>query len=129
MELMIQLQDFDDIVKYAKYDGFLIGNETDNYKLIKVGSYSGTAGDSFSYHQGFKFTTKDRDNDMADDRNCAITKMGAWWYQKCLRSNLNGKYYNNPLPPLNGQGICWGDFHGYEYSMKFVQMMIRPKRI
>lgn len=26
-----------------------------------------------------------------------------------------------------GKGISWGDFRGYDYSLKFVQMMIRAK--
>ncbi|XP_065360386.1 angiopoietin-related protein 7-like [Calliphora vicina] len=129
MELMIQLQDFNDTLKYAKYDEFAVGNETENYKLIKVGKYSGNAGDSFSYHQGFNFSTKDRDNDEDSTNNCAEDKKGAWWYKSCMWSNLNGKYYNIPEPPKGERGICWSDFNGYGYSMKFVQMMIRPKRI
>lgn len=47
----------------------------------------------------------------------------------CFSSNLNGKYYNIPEPPKGERGICWNEFNGYGYSMKFVQMMIRPKRI
>ncbi|XP_023300419.2 angiopoietin-related protein 7-like [Lucilia cuprina] len=129
MELLIQLQDFNDTLKYAKYDAFLIGNETENYKLLKVGNYYGNAGDSFSHHQGFNFSTKDHDNDEDSGSNCAMDKKGAWWYKSCMWSNLNGKYYNVPQPPKGERGICWNDFHGYDYSMKFVQMMIRPKRL
>ena len=48
-------------------------------------------------------------------------------------SNLNGKYYNDPSElkdaPLNKRGIYWGSFHGYKYSLKFVQMLIRPKSL
>ena len=82
MELLIQLQDFDDILKYARYDDFQIGNESEKYKLIKVGSYIGDAGDSLSRHVGFNFSTKDRDNDIGSE-NCAVIKNGAWWYGDC----------------------------------------------
>ncbi|XP_065362081.1 angiopoietin-related protein 7-like [Calliphora vicina] len=127
MELMIQLQDFNETTKYAKYDGFAVGNESENYKLIKVGKYSGNATDSFSQHQGWQFTTKDRDNDQFTG-NCAENKVGAGWYGNCFFSNLNGKYYGKAEAAKNKNGICWNGPKGCENSLKFVQMMIRPKK-
>ncbi|TMW44969.1 hypothetical protein DOY81_009952 [Sarcophaga bullata] len=120
-------------MKYAKYDNFQIANESQNYKLISVGSYTGNSGDSFSQNVGYNFTTKDLDNDIDEYGNCAIAKTGAWWYEKCGWSNLNGKYYHDPTElkdaPLNKRGIFWYDFHGYRYSLKFVEMLIRPRRL
>ena len=52
---------------YAKYGKFNIGNEQTQYRL-EVGSYSGTARDSLTYHNNMTFTTKDRDNDMDDGK-------------------------------------------------------------
>ncbi|XP_065360690.1 fibrinogen-like protein 1 [Calliphora vicina] len=126
MELLIQLRDFNDTETYAKYDEFVIGNETEKYKLSKVGIYSGNAGDAFSNHQGFYFTTKDRDNDHHTS-NCAVKEKGAWWYSKCFWSNLNGKYYGKAEAKIKN-GICWNGFTRCKYSLKFVQMMIRPKK-
>ena len=45
---------------YAKYGKFKIGDEQAQYRL-EVGSYSGTAGDSLTYHNNMAFSTKDKD--------------------------------------------------------------------
>ena len=42
-ELRVDLEDFDGKVRYAKYEGFSIGNSASNYALEAV-DYSGDAG-------------------------------------------------------------------------------------
>lgn len=152
-ELLIILEDFENVTKHAKYDSFEVGNEEEKYILKKVGEETGDAGVAFARHQGYKFTTIDNDNDIDDD-NCARTRMGGWWYLNCFWwlvvvqilqynnwneihfvsfhfSNLNGKYYSTGHGPKEAlhSGISWLGFHDYDYSMKFVQMMIRPHRV
>ena len=75
---------------YAKYSRFSLASEAENYRLT-VGGYSGTAGDSLVYHNGLPFSTKDRDNDNANG-SCAQGREGAWWYDNCCKSNLNGRW-------------------------------------
>ncbi|XP_075162636.1 uncharacterized protein LOC142235268 [Haematobia irritans] len=130
MELLIHLGDHNDIVKYAKYGIFSIGSEDELYELKEIGNYEGNAGDSFTQHKGNKFSTKDRDNDANEWDSCAEENMGAWWYENCQWSNLNGLYYTNGEIPKEemGRGINWSSFRGYNYSMKFVQMMIRTRQ-
>uniref|UniRef100_A0A8I3NDQ9 Tenascin-N n=1 Tax=Canis lupus familiaris TaxID=9615 RepID=A0A8I3NDQ9_CANLF len=75
---------------YAVYDLFQVASSKERYRLT-VGKYRGTAGDALTYHNGWKFTTFDRDNDIALS-NCALTHHGGWWYKNCHLANPNGRY-------------------------------------
>ncbi|XP_049302332.1 techylectin-5A-like isoform X2 [Bactrocera dorsalis] len=126
-ELWIQLEDFENEKRVAKYESFAIGNAHDKYELIALGQYSGTAGDSFFVHNGEKFTTKDSDNDK-DASNCAVKFTGAWWYKHCHNSNLNGLYLGGEFPKDQyAKGVVWYDWRRTYYSLKYVHMAIRPK--
>ncbi|CAG2205376.1 unnamed protein product [Mytilus edulis] len=82
-------------------------------------------GDSLTRHNGQKFTTDDRDNDPYGGWNCATHYHGAWWYEACHYSNLNGKYTLTSDCPY-GTGIIWYTFHSsYYYCLKSTTMMIR----
>ncbi|KAG7225271.1 hypothetical protein INR49_014670 [Caranx melampygus] len=87
MNLRVDLQDGSESV-YAKYSTFEVANR--NYKLT-VGGYSGTAGDSLTYHNNRIFSTKDRDLAPFITR-CAMSYRGGWWYKNCHEANLNGLY-------------------------------------
>jgi len=76
--------------------------------------------DSLRRHLGDSFSTRDQDND-AYSGSCATTYKGAWWYDSCHESNLNGLYGNTEY----GQGINWRHWRGYHYSMRFTEMKIR----
>ena len=87
---------------------------------------AGTAGDSLSYHRNMAFSTKDRDNDKANSFNCAASYKSAWWYNNCLRANLNGYYYHGSQVKSGYRGINWGKWKGAYYSAKRAEMKIRP---
>jgi hypothetical protein len=72
-----------------------------------------------------KFTTKDKDEDITPN-NCAVTYKGAWWYESCHHSNLNGLYLKG-THSSNADGVNWHAFKGYNYSLKFSEMKIRPQ--
>ena len=117
--LRVDLGDFENIKRYAKYSTFNIGDSTTDY-TITVGGYSGDAGDSLAYHNGSEFTTKDRDNDILSGMNCAVTFSGAWWYRSCYHSNLNGLYLNG----YDLRGVTWDHFRVY-HSLKLIEMKLQ----
>ena len=117
--LRVELEDWNGVKVYAKYGKFNIGDEQLKYRL-EVGSYSGTAGDSLTYHNNMAFSTKDRDNDRHGG-NCAVICTGAWWYNSCVHSNMNGQYLGKKS---DNRAIRWHHFRKY-LSLKFVEMKLR----
>ena len=73
-----------------------------------------TLGNSLKYHDSMGFTTSDRDNDK-HTTNCARIYRGAWWFNNCLHSNLNGMNYDYKQD--NYRGIVW--YHGGERGRGF----------
>ncbi|XP_076610714.1 tenascin-like [Chaetodon auriga] len=117
MSLRIDLRDKDEAV-FAKYSTFEVAKR--NYKLT-VGGYSGTAGDSLSYHNNRVFSTKDRDPAPFITR-CAMSYRGGWWYKNCHEANLNGLYGID----VKHQGVIWTTWKGKEFSIPFTEMKMRP---
>ncbi|XP_074702358.1 tenascin isoform X2 [Strix aluco] len=118
-ELRVDLRDKGDTA-YAVYDRFSVGDAKSRYRL-RVDGYSGTAGDSMTYHNGRSFSTFDKDNDSAIT-NCALSYKGAFWYKNCHRVNLMGRYGDNS----HSQGVNWFHWKGHEYSIQFAEMKLRP---
>lgn len=56
-ELMIEMEDFNETKKVARYSAFAISDESSFYTLNILGSFSGDAEDSLKYHAGMKFST------------------------------------------------------------------------
>uniref|UniRef100_A0A8C3MI42 Uncharacterized protein n=1 Tax=Geospiza parvula TaxID=87175 RepID=A0A8C3MI42_GEOPR len=118
-ELRVDLRDKGDMA-YAVYERFSVGDAKSRYRL-RVDGYSGTAGDSMTYHNGRSFSTFDKDHDSAIT-NCALSYKGAFWYKNCHRVNLMGRYGDNS----HSQGVNWFHWKGHEYSIQFAEMKLRP---
>jgi len=82
-------------------------------------------GDSLTYQVGMNFSTKDQDNDEYTSGSCAEVYKGAWWHKACYYSNLNGFHFNSTTMS-HGKGIQWYTWTGFQYSLKSVEMKIRP---
>ncbi|XP_068559367.1 tenascin isoform X3 [Cebidichthys violaceus] len=118
-ELRVDLRDKGETA-HAQYDKFSVSEPRSRYK-VHVGGYSGTAGDSMTYHHGRPFSTYDHDNDIAVT-NCALSYKGAFWYKNCHRVNLMGRYGDNS----HSKGVNWFHWKGHEHSIEFAEMKIRP---
>ena len=116
-QLRIDMQDFEGNSRYAQYSSFSVGDSVSKYTL-SVSGYSGTAGDSLTYHNGHKFSTRDQDN----DGNCAQQFKGGWWYNNCHHSNLNGLYQGASRP--SSKGVIWYHWRRY-HSNKFTEMKLK----
>ena len=114
-ELLVELEDFNNLTAHAQYSYFSIDSEENGYEL-HLGSYSGSAGDSLTYHQNMKFSTKDVYNDKSNV-SCSLIFSGGWWYKNCQAVYLNGLYklrFN----------VNWYRFRGFD-ALKAASMKIR----
>uniref|UniRef100_A0A3Q1HCL5 Fibrinogen C-terminal domain-containing protein n=1 Tax=Anabas testudineus TaxID=64144 RepID=A0A3Q1HCL5_ANATE len=122
--LRIELEDWEGETRFAEYGFFTLGNELNSYKLF-IANYSGNAGDSLRYHNNTNFSTNNKDNDKCVD-DCASLRKGGYWYNCCTDSNLNGVFYRYGEHTKNTDGITWYGWHGSTYSLKKVEMKVRP---
>ena len=120
--LRVDLVDFEGEKRHANYTTFQVLDSSRKYTL-NIGGYSGDAGDSMTYHNGMKFTTLNVDNDNVNE-NCAIAYRGAWWYNTCHYSNLNGQYLSGHHASY-ADGINWRTWKFYYYSLKTTEMKLR----
>ncbi|KAL5012582.1 hypothetical protein ScPMuIL_011133 [Solemya velum] len=122
-ELQIDMENFEEELRYAQYQLFRVEGADTGYKLTIEG-YSGDGGDGLSSHRNHAFSTFDRDQDGSPG-SCAESFSGGWWFENCLTSNLNGRYLEGELESV-GHGVMWAAWQGFKTSLKSVQMKVRP---
>ncbi|XP_034489760.1 microfibril-associated glycoprotein 4 [Drosophila innubila] len=130
-ELLVQLENRKQELRYALYDHFSVGGESEQYRLNVLGKYQGDASDALRQHTGKKFTTFDRNN-YESEVNCAVSQSAAFWYaSSCSLSNPFGLYQRLLERDVDGfKGILWSGFlDGPKGSLKRMQMLIRPRTI
>lgn len=111
-ELIVHIETTEGRYAFAHYSEFAIDGEREKYKLSKLGSYSGKAGDYLRYHEGMPFSTPDSAKECASYR-------GGWWFDSCFKSHLNGQYGRNDT-----YGLIWGTGNP---TTNYSKMMIRKK--
>ncbi|XP_017841577.2 fibrinogen-like protein 1 [Drosophila busckii] len=124
-QLFIYMGTFDGKWFAASYDNFRVGSEDSEFKLESLGAFRAfnNSRDELRYNERMKFTTRDRDNDLWPQGNCATHKRnGGWWYMdiKCSWCNLNGVYFK--VKANSELGVTWTGWDG----LKSVHMLIRP---
>ncbi|CAL4094766.1 unnamed protein product, partial [Meganyctiphanes norvegica] len=120
--LQVSLHSWDQTSRYAQYKDFSIDDEESGFKLT-VGRYSGDAVDALAYHNGMKFTTKDKDNDLRGSGACAdINDIGGFWYNNC--------YHTNPFGVLrkkgDSEGMRWNKWLNGQ-NLKKIIFKISPR--
>ncbi|KAK3748883.1 hypothetical protein RRG08_022686 [Elysia crispata] len=100
---------------FARYSHFSVSDELSKFTL-RVGVYSGTAGNPLDYHNNCAFSTFDRDNEY----KCAKEQRGGWWFNKCDYANLNGDWGGRA-----NKGMEWDGFISSSQSVDFSEMKIR----
>ena len=123
-ELRVELEEFSGETAHAQYTSFLVKSACDGYELFVTG-YSGNAGESLENHSGMKFSTFDRDQDSSTSRKCAEECHGAWWYNNCAHSNLNGLYVIGGSGSMRNVGWYYSR-NTWSLSMKATEMKVRP---
>ena len=116
-QLRVDLADWEGNTTFAKYDQFSVGAEDSDYTLSVSGyQNASTAGDSLTHHNGQRFSTPDRDNDVGSS-HCALNYHGPWWHYDRYVSLLTGKYYTSGGPRNSLPfGINWNSWtHIYSY--------------
>jgi len=125
-KLRVELLDHNNKHYYASYSSFKI--DAPSYYRLYVSGYQGNIRDSLSYHNGFGFSTIDRDVDGSLFHNCAYNK-GGWWFRSCFLTHLTGKQHSGVSRSfIDKEGISWRDqrIHPDYYSWKAVSMLFRP---
>ena len=138
--LRIELSDFQGNKAYAHYNFFAVGSAQRKYSLYVSGyNQNSTAGDSLEESNGLRFTTSDSDNDNSyysykchcsysntGFENCASQYNAGWWYDSCFnKASLNGPY-SSTESVSSWTGIHWTTWKPADYSLKTVEMKIRP---
>ena len=76
---------------------------------------------------GRKFSTKDEEEDEADEKyHCASLRTGGWWFKGCQRSNLTGPCAQCDLEARAANIMWWVWACDWESSLNFTEMKIKP---
>ncbi|KAG0721058.1 Fibrinogen C domain-containing protein 1 [Chionoecetes opilio] len=125
-ELRVDMVDYELGHRHAHYQVFRVGAEKEGYRLT-VANYSGDAGDALShYHSGRRFSTFDRDQDMAQDKNCALDKEGGWWFHACYSAHPNG-HFPATLRRTDSKNIRWWKSREQVLVLTHMEMKIRRR--
>jgi len=106
--MRMDYQKIDNIWSYVHYNQFSVGSACEEYPLT-VGGFTGEGTDGFAYHNGWKFSTPDNDNDRSKG-NCAASYKSGWWCNYCHHFGINKQ------PP-----------YSYVDNIVFTEIKIRPK--
>ncbi len=116
MQVRVDLKRTDGTGKVLIYNRFKIDGPDTQYTL-HVGEPQQSGFDYFGYHDGMKFSTRDKDNDLSNtDCTNYNSDNAAWWFKSCYRIYLTA-------PPTIG-GRTFTTSHDPVYT--YAEMKVRP---
>lgn len=131
-QLYVKLMDKYNATFYSKYNNFNVLSEAFKYELRISRYITGTAGDSLTPHNDMRFTTKDHDNDLRNDMNCATAwnERGGWWHNGCYDAALSVTWHgdNSTKRKRYTPGPIWYYVHLNRLPLKSATMMFREKQ-
>jgi len=108
---------------HLHYSNFKVESPDQKYRLRVSGFKSIGLSDPFSYNNGRPFTSRDQDNDLSTQGNCAnevpYGGSGGWWHHTCSLIRLNNHY-------SNFYGPFW--INGVNHKPSLLEMKIRPQQ-
>ena len=81
MSLRIELKN-ETASSFIEYETFYVDSETNGFKLKIENKINGDLPDSFSYHNGAKFSTFDKSQD-GNNAACPLAYNAGWWFVDC----------------------------------------------
>ncbi|KAJ1084795.1 hypothetical protein NDU88_004941 [Pleurodeles waltl] len=123
----VELHDWEETTKSIELL-FSLGGPDSGYELQVHGVVSGDLENAIGDVRPLLFSTRDRDQDLKPDLNCAKHLSGGWWFSSCGPANLNGRYFRS-IPRQRHerkQGIFWKTWKGRYYPLKSTSIKIRP---
>ncbi|XP_071836770.1 uncharacterized protein [Apostichopus japonicus] len=106
-QLLIEKTNREGAKYHTRYSSFRISNEGDKYRLSLSG-YNGNAGNNAMVaNSGYRFSTRDQDNDGSSTFDCAEKHRGGWWYADDSSRSSTSNCYSFSNRVATG---------GYDYS-------------
>ncbi len=116
MQVRVDLKRTDGTGKVLVYNRFKIDGPDTQYTL-HVGEPQQSGFDYFAYHNGRKFSTRDRDNDVYGGGACTDSQDNAgWWFGHCY-------YIYLTAPPTIGARTFTTT---YDPAYAYAEMKVRP---
>lgn len=104
-------------LQWIEYAEFKVMPESSKFELHLAKKRGGTLVDHSGYHSGLKFSTKDKDNDLARS-NCAKSLNGGWWFDSCF-------YFCFTCEGTVISGHYRFELGAYRF-FKFIKMLVKP---
>ncbi|XP_066925234.1 microfibril-associated glycoprotein 4-like [Clytia hemisphaerica] len=128
--LRVDASGFDGQTNFITLDGFYLQGEASKYRIYFTANTCRQSSSphnlcyAWNFHRGFKFSTKDQDNDDFYGY-CANFYQTGWWLGQCTVLGFNGPYSADGVLQYGKVGIHWIGWYPDTSALKETTMLIR----